>query len=158
MGLGATCSFRCDCWTGAFRVVMSKWLITRAPHAAAPTPDGSRREEESQIPGAGNSLYSEDTSREIDEEVRRIVDECYGRATQILEDNLDILHAMKDALMEYETIDSEQVDDLMARKPVRPPHDWHDGDFGSSSGGSSGQTEGAEKNTGDSVGDPASDH
>ena len=115
-------------------------------------------EEESQIPGAGNSLYSEDTSREIDEEVRRIVDECYGRATQILEDNLDILHAMKDALMEYETIDSEQVDDLMARKPVRPPHDWHDGDFGSSSGGSSGQTEGAEKNTGDSVGDPASDH
>lgn len=115
-------------------------------------------EEESQMPGAGNSLYSEDTSREIDEEVRRIVDECYGRATQILEDNLDILHAMKDALMEYETIDSEQVDDLMARKPVRPPHDWHDGDFGSSSGGSSGQTEDAEKNTGDSVGDPASDH
>jgi cell division protease FtsH len=115
-------------------------------------------EEESQMPGAGNSLYSEDTSREIDEEVRRIVDECYGRATKILEDNLDILHAMKDALMEYETIDSEQVDDLMARKPVRPPHDWHDSDFGSSSGGSSGQTEGAEKNSGDSVGGPASDH
>ena len=116
-------------------------------------------EEESQIPGAGNSLYSEDTSREIDEEVRRIVDECYAKAKKLLEDNVDILHAMKDALMEYETIDSEQVDDLMARKPVRPPHDWHDSDFSSSSGSSSGGS--ATPSDGDaneSVGGPASEH
>ena len=37
---------------------------------------------------------------------------------------------MKDALMEYETLDAEQVDDLMARKKVRPPRDWHDTDAG----------------------------
>lgn len=113
-------------------------------------------EEESQMPGAGNSLYSEDTSREIDQEVRRILDECYNRAKKILEDNLDILHAMKDALMEYETIDSEQVDDLMARRPVRPPHDWHDGDVGSSSGGASGKASGGD--AGEPVGGPASEH
>jgi len=86
--------------------------------------------EESQIPGAGNTTYSEETAREIDVEVRHVLDNCYERAKKILEDNIDVLHAMKDALMEYETIDVEQVDDLMARKPVRPPHDWRDDDFG----------------------------
>ena len=44
----------------------------------------------------------------------------------MLEDNRDILEAMKDALMEYETIDADQVDDLMARRKVRPPHQWDD--------------------------------
>ena len=86
--------------------------------------------EESQIPGAGNTTYSEETAREIDVEVRHVLDNCYERAKKILEDNIDVLHSMKDALMEYETIDVEQVDDLMARKPVRPPHDWRDDDFG----------------------------
>ncbi|MGV6807642.1 MAG: ATP-dependent zinc metalloprotease FtsH [bacterium] len=94
-------------------------------------------EEESQFPGNGNTHYSEDTSRQIDEEVRRIIDSCYSRAKQILTDNMDILHAMKDALMEYETLDAEQVDDLMARRKVRPPQDWHQG----GSDGDSGSTE-----------------
>jgi cell division protease FtsH len=84
-------------------------------------------EDESAYPGAGAAQYSGETSRAIDEEVRRIIDECYGTAKQLLEDNRDILEAMKDALMEYETIDSEQVDDLMARRKLRPPRDWHDG-------------------------------
>ena len=87
-------------------------------------------EDEGQMPGTGKLTYSSDTAREIDIEVRRMLDECYGRSEKILKDNMDILHAMKDALMEYETIDSDQVDDLMARKPVRPPHDWCDEDFG----------------------------
>jgi len=92
-------------------------------------------EDEAQMPGgATTKQYSDDTSRSIDEEVRRIVDSCYDKAKALLEENVDVLHAMKDALMEYETIDSEQVDDLMARKQVRPPRDWGDGDFG---GGSS---------------------
>ncbi len=91
--------------------------------------------EESQLPGEGHQTYSEDTSREIDVEVRKVVDEAYARAKQILEENIDILHAMKDALMEYETIDSEQVDDLMARRPVRPPQDWSDNDFDSDADG-----------------------
>ncbi|MDX2463479.1 MAG: ATP-dependent zinc metalloprotease FtsH [Porticoccus sp.] len=92
-------------------------------------------EDEGQMPGTGHLTYSADTAREIDVEVRRMLDECYQRAETILKENLDILHAMKDALMEYETIDSEQVDDLMHRRPVRPPHNWQDGDFGNWSGG-----------------------
>ena len=68
--------------------------------------------------------YSEHTAKLIDDEVRTLVDECYKLATETLENNLDILHAMKEALMEYETIDSEQVDDLMNRRKVRPPKDW----------------------------------
>lgn len=87
-------------------------------------------ETESGIPGIGTPHYSGATSKLIDEETRRIIDDCYGRAKRILEENRDILEAMKDALMEYETIDSEQVDDLMARRKVRPPRDWSDGDFG----------------------------
>ena len=115
-------------------------------------------QEESQIPGAGNTTYSEDTAREIDVEVRRVLDESYDRARKILEDNIDVLHAMKDALMEYETIDSEQVDDLMARKPVRPPRDWHDTDVGGQPGPSGGSP--AADDTGDTgtVGGPANEH
>ncbi len=93
--------------------------------------------EESQIPGQGNPNYSAETAREIDAEVRRVVDDCYQRAQKILEDNIDILHAMKSALMEYETLDADQIADLMAREPVRPPKDWHDSDFGGSSPGAS---------------------
>ncbi len=86
-------------------------------------------EEEGMYPGMATQQYSDDTSKRIDEEVRRIIEECYARAQKILEDNRDILEAMKDALMEYETIDAEQVDDLMARRKVRPPREWNDDDF-----------------------------
>jgi len=88
-------------------------------------------EEEGAYPGMATQQYSDDTSKNIDEEVRRIIDECYQRATKILEDNRDILESMKDALMEYETIDAEQVADLMARRKVRPPREWNDDDFNS---------------------------
>lgn len=88
-------------------------------------------DEEGAYPGMASQQYSGETSRLIDEEVRRIIDDCYARAHKILEDNRDILEAMKDALMEYETIDSEQVADLMARRKVRPPREWNDDDFNS---------------------------
>ena len=68
--------------------------------------------------------YSSTTSSEIDVEVREIIDDCYARAEKILLENRDILEAMQEALMEYETIDNDQVGDLMARKTVRPPKDW----------------------------------
>ena len=112
-------------------------------------------DDEAQMPGGGQPHYSAATSQEIDAEVRAIIEDCYNRAKQILEDNVDILHAMKDALMEYETLDSEQVNDLMERRPVRPPQDWNDEDFGRSSGGK-GTT--AASAGGDKVGDPASEH
>ena len=83
------------------------------------------REDEGQYPGTARQNYSSDTSRIIDEETRRIIDECYATAERILTENRDILEAMKDALMEYETIDNDQVKDLMARVKVRPPRDWH---------------------------------
>ncbi len=67
---------------------------------------------------------SDETARAIDEEIKRVIDRNYKRAKDILEDNMDILHSMKDALMKYETIDAKQIDDLMERRDVRPPADW----------------------------------
>jgi cell division protease FtsH len=85
-------------------------------------------EEEGQYPGMASQQYSDETSKRIDEEVKRIIDECYTKAAKILEENRDILESMKNALMEYETIDADQVADLMARRPVRPPRDYSDND------------------------------
>jgi cell division protease FtsH len=62
---------------------------------------------------------SEDTFKVIDEEIRIIIDTNYAIATKILEENKDILIEMTKALMEFETIDKEQIDDLMERKPIR---------------------------------------
>ncbi|CAC9538738.1 Cell division-associated, ATP-dependent zinc metalloprotease FtsH [uncultured Gammaproteobacteria bacterium] len=62
---------------------------------------------------------SEDTFKIIDAEIRKIIDTNYEAAKKILVDNIDILHAMTKALMEFETIDKEQIDDLMERKPMR---------------------------------------
>ncbi|MBM4871815.1 ATP-dependent zinc metalloprotease FtsH [Vibrio parahaemolyticus] len=70
---------------------------------------------------------SDDTAKLIDDEVRQIIDRNYDRAKKILEDNMDIMHAMKDALMKYETIDARQIDDLMERKTeIREPAGWGD--------------------------------
>ncbi|EKE79315.1 ATP-dependent zinc metalloprotease FtsH [Idiomarina xiamenensis] len=79
---------------------------------------------------------SDDTVRAIDQEVKALIDRNYNRAKTILEENIDILHSMKDALMKYETIDAGQIDDLMNRRDVRTPRDWRDSDNdGSNSGG-----------------------
>ena len=105
---------------------------------------------------------SVDTAVAIDREVRRIIDECYDRAARILEENRDILELMKDALMEYETIDSDQIDDIMARKKPRPPADWSDSDEPGDGAKPDAETE-ANKARGDSgqagpIGDPATEH
>ncbi|QQX79190.1 ATP-dependent zinc metalloprotease FtsH [Shewanella sp. KX20019] len=67
---------------------------------------------------------SDETARIIDAEVKLLISSNYDRAQQYLTDNMDILHAMKDALMKYETIDSNQIDDLMERREVRLPAEW----------------------------------
>jgi len=64
---------------------------------------------------------SAETAREIDTEIRVIIDRNYQRARQILEENRDKLHAMAGALIQYETISTDQIDDIMAGQPVRPP-------------------------------------
>ena len=69
---------------------------------------------------------SDETAHAIDEEVRAIVNRNYARARQILTDNMDILHAMKDALVKYETIEEEQIKQLMNREPVTPPSGWEE--------------------------------
>ncbi len=69
---------------------------------------------------------ADETSHTIDEEIRSIIDKNYERAEKILKDNEDVLHAMSDALMKYETIDKDQIEDLMARRPVRDPQGWDD--------------------------------
>ena len=67
---------------------------------------------------------SDETAHTIDTEIRNIIDHNYARAEKILKDNMDILHSMTEALIKYETIDEGQIDDLMARRPVRAPADW----------------------------------
>ncbi|SON49571.1 cell division protein [Vibrio tapetis subsp. tapetis] len=70
---------------------------------------------------------SNDTAKLIDEEVRIIIDRNYDRARKILEENIDIMHTMKDALVKFETIDAGQIDDLMERKEdIRDPAGWGD--------------------------------
>jgi len=67
---------------------------------------------------------SEETMRKVDQEIRKIIDEQYGTARQLIEDNKDKMHAMATALLEWETIDAEQIDDIMEGRPPRPPKDW----------------------------------
>jgi cell division protease FtsH len=64
---------------------------------------------------------SEETMRKVDAEIRRIIDEQYALARKVIEDNRDKVEAMAQALLELETIDSDQIDDIMAGKPPRPP-------------------------------------
>jgi cell division protease FtsH len=67
---------------------------------------------------------SEQTMQKVDSEVRRIIDQQYALARKLIEDNKDKMHAMAKALLEWETIDSDQLDDIMAGKEPRPPKDW----------------------------------
>ena len=67
---------------------------------------------------------SEQTMQKVDAEVRRIIDEQYKLARDLIEEHSDKMHAMAKALLEWETIDAEQIDDIMAGKPPRPPKDW----------------------------------
>jgi cell division protease FtsH len=70
------------------------------------------------------SNVSERTMQKVDEEVRRIIDEQYLLARKLIEDNSDKMHAMAKAMLEWETIDAEQLDDIMAGREPRPPKDW----------------------------------
>jgi cell division protease FtsH len=92
--------------------------------------------------GGRPKMISEETAELINKEVRVFIDRNYERAETLLKDNIDILHSMTDALMKYETLDSDQLDELMARTTVSPPKDWEDND---ESGSGSVSTAGKEK-------------
>ncbi len=81
---------------------------------------------------------SEQTMQKVDAEVRRIIDQQYALARKLIEENSDKMHAMAKALLEWETIDAEQIDDIMAGKPPRAPKDWTPRTPPSAGGGSGG--------------------
>ena len=104
--------------------------------------------------GGGQSAnVSGETAKLIDSEVRSIIDHCYNTAKQILTENRDKLDAMADALMKYETIDADQIDDIMAGRPPREPRDWEDGGSGTPTTPSLDKTERPET----PIGGPAAD-
>lgn len=78
--------------------------------------------------GQQHMAVSGETVKQIDQEVRRIIDECYATAQKLLEENVEKLHSMAQALMLYETIDSDQIDDIMAGLQPREPKGWGDDD------------------------------
>jgi len=78
---------------------------------------------------------SDETAHIIDEEIRNVIDRNYDRARRILKENIDKLHAMAKALIKYETIDTHQIEDIMAGRTPRPPADWDDDSSPSSGGG-----------------------
>jgi cell division protease FtsH len=69
---------------------------------------------------------SDETAHAIDEEIRRLIESNYQRAKQLLDSNLDKLHVMADALVKYETIDEQQIRDIMEGRPPKPPAGWDD--------------------------------
>ena len=100
---------------------------------------------------------SDETAHVIDEEIRNIVDRNYARSEQILKDNIEILHAMSDALMKYETIDKDQIADLMAGKTPQPPKGWDD--HSSDNDNNTAQSSKEDKPASDSkIGGPAGEH
>ena len=103
--------------------------------------------------GGQSASFSGETAKLIDSEVRSIIDQCYGTAKQILTDNRDKLDAMADALMKYETIDADQIDDIMAGRAPREPRDWEGGS------GTSGTPPVAQNERPETpIGGPAADH
>ena len=78
--------------------------------------------------GSKKRIFSEETAKQIDDEVRSIIQSCYEKAGSILASNLDKLHNMADALLKYETIDQDQISDIMAGALPRDKSDDNDQD------------------------------
>ena len=99
-------------------------------------------------------LVSDETAHLIDEEVRDLVDRNYTRAKDILEANLEKLHVMAKALIKYETLDVDQIDEIMNGEDPSPPKDWSDDNSDNDKDGSSL----SEEETNGKIGGPASLH
>ncbi len=91
-----------------------------------------------------STSISEHTQREVDAEVRRILDEQYQIARKILEDNRDKMHRMAKALLDWETIDADQIDDIMAGREPRAPKTYADTPDMTGTSGSTGEKAAAE--------------
>mgnify|MGYP003956915737 FL=1 len=107
--------------------------------------------------GSARPQVSNETAMKIDVEVRSIIDSCYATAEQILEENREKLEMMKDALLEYETIDKVQIDEIMAGRKPSPPKSWDDKDTDAAPKVDESDTGNDNLGSGP-VGDPAPDH
>ena len=103
---------------------------------------------------------SDETAHVIDEEIRNIVDRNYKRAKTILEENMDILHAMADALIKYETIDKDQIADIMNGKTPQPPQGWDESGNNNAKGAASPDAKISEDqpSSDGKIGGPAGEH
>ena len=103
---------------------------------------------------------ADETAKQIDEEVRSIIDGCYATAQQILRDNVDKLHLMADALMKYETLDAGQLDAVMEGREPELPSDWDNDPDTGSEGDAKGEAAQAAKDQGSScpIGGPVREH
>ncbi|MEI8298583.1 MAG: ATP-dependent zinc metalloprotease FtsH [Pseudomonadota bacterium] len=101
---------------------------------------------------------SDVTAHVIDEEVRKLIDSNYARATGILTTHLDKLHKMSDALMRYETIDEHMIKDIMAGNEPRPPKDWDEDSLSPPGSPPSSSAESDKKPGIGGVGSPAGQH
>lgn len=102
------------------RSMVTRWGFSKR---LAPMQYEKDNEGSAYLGGSSTTMISmsDETAKIIDEEVTEIINSCYKKAQDLLESNKDILENMKDALLKYETIDADQIDDLMNRKEVRPP-------------------------------------
>ncbi len=105
--------------------------------------------------GSAHSQVSDETAKQIDAEVREIIDSCYLTAKKILEENRDKLDMMTEALLEYETIDASQIEDIMAGRKPQPPGNWNDSDDPTPKGGEEVESD---SRSGGAVGGPAGEH
>lgn len=102
------------------RSMVTRWGFSKR---LAPMQYEKDNEGSAYLGGSSTTMISmsDETAKILDEEVTEIINSCYKKAQDLLEANKDILENMKDALLKYETIDADQIDDLMNRKEVRPP-------------------------------------
>jgi len=112
--------------TAIARNMVTKWGLSEKLGPLA----YSEEEGEIFLGGATTShkQMSDETAQAIDSEVRSFIDRNYDRAETILKENLDTLHLMAEALIKYETIDSDQIKEIMSGKPPTPPEGWNDDD------------------------------
>ena len=105
-----------------------------------------------------HKAMSDRTAQEIDSEIRNLIDSTYAEAEQLLKENQDKLNLMAEALLKYETIDSDQIDVIMEGKEPGPPKDWSDTTPPPSDSGDDAEAKPKEKDSSKPIGGPAGQH
>jgi len=105
-----------------------------------------------------HKAMSDRTAQEIDAEIRALIDSTYSEAERLLKENRDKLDIMAEALLKYETIDSDQIDTIMEGKVPGPPRDWSDTTPPSGDSGGDEETESKKKDSSKPIGGPAGQH